>query len=56
VSKEPSASANASVREGTYHLVGSTNKDGDSTGVGTFLDNEHLVACGTKGNFTNDAC
>lgn len=38
-----------------YHLVRSTHKDGDSTGVGTFFDDKHLIARRAKGEFAYDA-
>ena len=38
----------------TYHLVASTDKDGDSSCVSALLDHKHLVPGSTKGEFTND--
>lgn len=35
----------------SYHLVRSTDKDGDSTGISTFFDDKHLVACRAKSDF-----
>ena len=38
------------------HFIATSDKDGYSAGVGTFLNDEHLVACSAKGDFAYDAC
>jgi hypothetical protein len=38
----------------THHLVATSNEDGNSSRVGTLLDDEHLVAGRAKGDFTDD--
>lgn len=38
-----------------YHFVASAHKDGNSTRVSTFFDDEHLVASGTEGNLSYNA-
>ena len=39
-----------------YHFVAASDENGDSSGIGAFFDDEHLISGSAKRNFTNDAC
>ena len=41
--------------EATYHFVASAHKNRDCPRVGALLDDEHLIACRAKGEFSNDS-
>ena len=38
-----------------YHFVAPTNKDGHRAGVGTLLDDHHLISRGSKSDFADDS-
>jgi hypothetical protein len=42
-------------QEFAYHFVASANKDGHGPGVGTLLDDHHLIPRGSKSDFADDS-
>ena len=42
-------------REFAYHFVAPANKDGHGAGVGTLLDDHHLIPRGSKSDFADDS-
>lgn len=44
-----------SERETTHHFVAPADKYGHGAGVGTFLDDDHLIPRGAKRNFPDDS-
>lgn len=37
----------------TYHLVTSSDKDGDRPAVGTFFNDQHLLSCSSESHLAN---